>query len=59
MPTPEPGEEKDKFMARCIPMVMEDGTAADNDQAVAICMSKFEKGPEECEEDVHSFKSLV
>lgn len=28
-------------MARCIPMVMEDGTAKDNDQAVAICMSKF------------------
>ena len=47
MPMPEMGEEKDKFMARCIPMVMEDGTAADNDQAVAICMSKFEKGPEE------------
>ena len=47
MPMPEMGEEKEKFMERCIPMVLKDGTAADNDQAVAICMSKFEKGPEE------------
>jgi len=41
---PEPGmdEEKSDFMKRCIPMVLEDGTAADNDQAVAICMSKWE-----------------
>ena len=45
MPDPKPGESKDDFMHRCIPMVMDDGTAKDNDQAVAICMAKFEKGP--------------
>ena len=45
MPDPKIGETKDEFMSRCIPMVMDDGTAQDDEQAAAICMAKFEKGP--------------
>lgn len=44
MPNPNMGESKNEFMKRCVPMVMEDGTASDNDQAVAVCMAKWEKG---------------
>jgi HK97 family phage major capsid protein len=42
MPEPGEAETQEAFMERCISMVMEDGTAEDNDQAVAICMSKWE-----------------
>lgn len=43
MPTPEPGQTKDEFMNACIPMVIDDGTAKDPDQAVAICSSIWER----------------
>jgi HK97 family phage major capsid protein len=43
MPEPGENESQSEFMHRCVPMVMEDGTAKDNDQAVAICMSKWRK----------------
>jgi HK97 family phage major capsid protein len=46
MPEPGENETQDEFMHRCIPMVLDDGTAKDNDQAVAICMSKWEKKSE-------------
>lgn len=43
MPTPRPDEEtRDEFMSRCIPMVLDHGTADDQDQAVAICSSMWE-----------------
>lgn len=41
MPTPQPGESEDQFIARCIPIVLDDGTAEDNEQAVAICYSMW------------------
>lgn len=44
MPMPMDGESQDKFMERCIPMVMGDGSAADNDQAVAMCMNMYKEG---------------
>ena len=43
MPDPSEYDDKDKFMEVCIPKVLEDGTAKDNDQAVAICASMWEK----------------
>src|SRR5262245_47027937 len=44
MPTPRPSEEtKDEWMQRCIPQVLEDGTADDTDQAAAICSSMWEQ----------------
>jgi len=37
MPNVKPGESRKDFVGRCIPVVLEDGTAKDQDQAVAIC----------------------
>lgn len=41
MPTPESGESHDDFMARCVPMLVDEGR--EQDQAVAICNSMFEE----------------
>ncbi len=42
MPEPNPGESRDEFIARCIPQVLEDGTAKTPEQAAAICHSIFD-----------------
>lgn len=39
MPTPGEGESHDDFIDRCIPQVIDDGTAEDGSQAKAICES--------------------
>jgi hypothetical protein len=41
MPSPKSGESEDDFVERCIPMVVEEGTAEDGKQAAAICHSMF------------------
>ena len=41
MPTPNPGEDESDYVSRCIPIVSKEGTAKDNDQAVAMCHSMF------------------
>lgn len=41
MPTPNANETEKDFVARCIPVVLEEGTAKDNKQAAAICFSMF------------------
>jgi len=46
MPTPESGESRDDFVSRCIPVVIEDGTAENPDQAVAVCNSMWEEAQE-------------
>lgn len=46
MPNRKAGESKNDFMKRCIPMVIDEGTAKDDKQAYAICMSKWEEKPE-------------
>ena len=47
MPTPNPGEARDGFVDRCIPIVLEDGTATDGDEAVAICHSLYDQAQSE------------
>ena len=42
MPTPRAGESRDAFIQRCIPLVLEEGTADDEEQAYAICVSYWE-----------------
>lgn len=42
MPTPRDGESRDAFMERCIPQVM--GEGKEQDQAIAICSSLYQKG---------------
>jgi len=39
MPTPGKNETKKKFISRCVPIVIEDGAAKNNKQALAICNS--------------------
>lgn len=43
MPTPNKGESQSDFVSRCIPIVMNEGTAKDNKQASAICYSIFRR----------------
>jgi hypothetical protein len=43
MPTPEPNESKDDYMKRCVPMVMNENEGMKQEQAVAVCSSKFEQ----------------
>lgn len=43
MPEPKEGEKREDFLERCIPVVLEDGTAKDSEQAVAICSAMFER----------------
>ena len=42
MPKPLPNESKNDFIKRCIPIVIDDGTAKDGTQANAICNSLFD-----------------
>lgn len=39
MPKPQEGETRKKFIQRCIPIVLDEGTAEDGKQAAAICHS--------------------
>jgi hypothetical protein len=41
MPNPRQGETKDKFMSRCIPMVMAEGKP--QAQAIAVCSSLWDR----------------
>lgn len=58
MPKPNKGEPKDEFMKRCIPMVMDDGAADSNDQAVAICANIWKKHGEKAAEGEQPEKSI-
>jgi len=41
VPDPKDGESRKEFLERCIPQVIEDGTAKDGRQATAICNSMW------------------
>lgn len=42
MPKPQQGESRDDFIERCIPIVIDDGSAENPDQAFAVCNSLWE-----------------
>lgn len=42
MPTPTPNETEEQFIERCIPIVINDGTAQSPEQAYAVCSSMYE-----------------
>jgi HK97 family phage prohead protease len=46
MPEPNKDEEHDDFIKRCIPVVIDDGTAESPEQAVAICNGIWDKAKE-------------
>lgn len=56
MPTPRKDETRDEFMERCIPQVLEDDTAEDNDQAVAVCSSIWRNRNKEVENTMDESK---
>jgi hypothetical protein len=41
MPTPKPGESREDYMRRCVPMVMDEGH--DQGQAVVMCQAKLKE----------------
>jgi hypothetical protein len=43
MPKPIPGESQKKYVDRCIPIVLKEGTAKDGSQASAICHSMWQE----------------
>ena len=43
MPKPQPNEKESDFINRCIPFVINEGTAKDEKQAAAICYSIWER----------------
>lgn len=43
MPTPKSDENETEFVERCVPMVLDEGTAKDGEQAAAICHSMYRK----------------
>src|SRR3989304_294100 len=47
MPEPRPDEEQSAFMGRCVPMVLDEGTAEDQEQAVAMCFSIWPQAHDE------------
>ena len=47
MPTPREDETREEFVSRCIPIVLDEGTADDQDQAAAVCNSMWEDAKEE------------
>lgn len=42
MPTPQENESEEQFIERCIPIVIQDGTAQTPEQAFAVCESIYE-----------------
>lgn len=50
MPTPGQNETQDEFISRCIPIVLDEGTAENPEQAAAVCFSLWEnRGNKEME----------
>jgi len=43
MPKPRDGETRKDFVDRCVPIVIDEGTAKDGKQAVAVCNSMWEQ----------------
>ena len=53
MPTPSKGESKEDFIGRCIPILKDEGK--EQDQAVAICYSMWERRNENIENKIEAF----
>lgn len=41
MPTPRANESEEEFVKRCIPIVIQEGTAEDGSQANVVCHSMW------------------
>ena len=54
MPHPEEGESKSNFIKRCIPYILDEGTASHQKQAVAICYSIWNRESKESKQSKQS-----
>lgn len=58
MPTPRSDETRDDFIDRCIPIVIDDGTAEDGAQALAICGSMFDNKETEMTDEIETTEEV-
>jgi hypothetical protein len=58
MPTPGENETREDFISRCIPIVLEEGTAENQDQAVAVCNSMWRDAKNKTFEEPEKGKTL-
>ena len=54
MPKPLPGQSQDDFISKCVPEVLNDGTAETPEQAVAICYSMWEEAKKDIQDIVNN-----
>ena len=54
MPTPNDNETREEWMARCIPVLINEGR--NRDQAVAICSSMWDRKDEDVEIDIEDIE---
>ncbi len=47
LPKPNPGEDRDKFVSRCISFVKNEDPNTPQDQAIAICFSQWRRNLED------------
>jgi len=59
MPNPKPNESRDDFVTRCVPVVLDDESAEDQDQAVAMCNSIWKQSKKEQETRNGELLSMV
>jgi len=59
MPRPKKNEKKSDFIARCIPIVLAEGTTDNPSQAAAICYSLWDKYKNAHSEALEWFKRLI
>ena len=62
MPTPGKNETQKAFISRCIPIVLDEGTAKNNKQAAAICFSIWRKkhgGEKPAKSDIVEDKEIL
>jgi len=58
MPKPSEGESEDRYVSRCIPIVIKEGTAKDASQAAAICHSMWEQHQEDSEKKTEKVEEM-
>ena len=59
MPKPNEGESEKDYVARCIPIVLHEGTAKDGSQANAICHSMYKQHKKENEKIMFTCESTI
>jgi len=57
MPIPVPGQSQDDFLKICVPQVLQEGTAENQAQAVAICVSMYEQAKKDIKEEINDYNS--